>query len=116
MTRSSNRRVRRAAILVVVFAAGAGGIIWAWPGRAPDGLALGRDAYDHGDWSGADDHARAFLATRKDDRDALRLLARASARLGRDDMAKRLYQRLGADTMEPEDNLLIALTLVREGR
>ncbi|MDB5350692.1 MAG: hypothetical protein JWN86_1939 [Planctomycetota bacterium] len=111
----TSRRRAWGAVAAIV-AIGAGGVLWAWPGRAPDPLAIARDAYDRGDWKRAEAQARAVLITRKDDPDALRLLARASGRQGQDDTAKRIFQRLRAEAMQPEDNLILALALIREGR
>ncbi len=74
-------------------------------------------AYSGGQWAAAAELARQTLAVRKDDPAALRLLARASARLGRDDTAKAIYQRrLDEKGLEAEDFLLLGLMLQREGR
>src|SRR5215470_7708428 len=76
---------------------------WAWWSRGqlhPDGLARGRAAYERGDWKQAASLARERLKVAGDDPDGLRLLARASARLGRDDSAAWLYQRLGEPALQ----------------
>src|SRR5262249_51824282 len=49
-------------------------------------------------------------------RRALRLLARASARLGRDDSAQAIYRRLGTGFMEAEDLFLLGRGLLRRGQ
>lgn len=110
------KKIARVGIAAIAVGIGAGALWWARPGASPDPLAVARDAYDHGNWAGSEARAREVLNVRKDDSKALRLLARASARQGRDDSARRIYQRLGAGAMEPEDHLLLALILLREGR
>ncbi len=62
---------------------------WSRSGRTPTRSARGRAAYDRGDWEAAADLARARLKAEGGDRDGVRLLARAAARLGRDDLAAR---------------------------
>ena len=76
-----------------------------------------RGAYDEGQWADAADLARQTLAVRKDDPAALRLLARASVRLGRDDAALAIYQRrLDEKALEAEDHVLLGLVYQRQGR
>jgi tetratricopeptide (TPR) repeat protein len=92
---------------------------WAWWSRArllPDGLARGRAAYERGDWEQAASLARERLRVAGDDPEGLRLLARASARLGRDDSAATLYQRLGESALQVEDMYLVGLALKRAGK
>jgi tetratricopeptide (TPR) repeat protein len=89
---------------------------WAWwvRGRTRlDELARGRAAYDVGDWEGAASLARERLRRLKDDPEGLRLLARASARLGRDDAVVSLYKRLGQETLQVEDLYLLGLAMRR---
>ena len=100
----------------VVLAGGAGAAWWLSAGPPADPLAPGWSAYERGDWKAADAVARAHLAVHREDPAALRLLARASGRLGQDDTARRIYQRLGVDTLKPEDHLVLALGLQRQGR
>ncbi|WP_210420277.1 tetratricopeptide repeat protein [Aquisphaera giovannonii] len=78
--------------------------------------AGGADAYGRGDWAGAATGAREALKRRPADRDALRLLARASARLGKDDAAEAIYRRLGASAMQPEDLFLLGRGLLARGQ
>src|SRR5205085_11796637 len=49
------------------------------------------------------------------DREALFLLARASARMGRDESAEAIYNRLGTKGLGAEDYLVIAAGLHRQG-
>jgi Tfp pilus assembly protein PilF len=72
------------------------------------------DAYARGDWNEASALAAKRLKLRPRDRDALRLLARASGRLGRDESAQALFRRLGAMDAEAEDFFVLATTLLRQ--
>ena len=65
------------------------GLAWMWVQRPADPLEQGWAAYERGEWETAAGLARVRLKTRTNDVDALRLLARASVRLGRDDSARR---------------------------
>lgn len=106
------RRLRSALIgaaLVAVTACGIG--LWAARSRAvADPAARAASAYAEGNWAEAVRLARQTLAVHKDDPAALRLLARASARLGRDQAAMAIYEhRLSAQGLEIEDRLLRGL-------
>ena len=94
--------------------------IGAWSARSraiTDPAARAVNAYAEGNWTEAAKLARQTLAVRKDDPAALRLLARASARLGRDDAAMAIYQRrLDEKSLEAEDRLLRGLMLGRHGQ
>ena len=59
--------------------------------------------------------ARGRLKTAPQDVAALRLLARSTARLGRDGPANALFARLGSPALEPEDLYLLGLGLSRSG-
>jgi tetratricopeptide (TPR) repeat protein len=92
---------------------------WAWWARGrlvPDALARGRAAYERGDWEQAGGLARERLKVAGDDPEGLRLLARASARLARDDVAAALYKRLGEPALQVEDMYLVGLALKRAGK
>ena len=90
----------------------AGLAVWAWnrPGDAVD------SPYRRGDYAGAADEARAALREQPDDLDALRLLARASMRLGQSEVGRGIYARIGPDAMRAEDRFLLARDLIRIGR
>jgi tetratricopeptide (TPR) repeat protein len=109
------KRVKFAACLIL---AGLllGGLFLFWPRRADSLLHRGAAAYGRGDWSGASDLARHRLRIAPDDSEALRLLARATARLGRDAPANALFARLGKDSLRAEDYFLLGLGLYRAGR
>ena len=112
-------RVRAIAIGATLLAVTACGIgLWSarWRAiRAGDSQAT--RAYGEGQWAVAAELARQTLAVRKDDPAALKLLARASARLGRDTAAMAIYQRrLDEKELEAEDHLLLGLMLLRRGR
>jgi tetratricopeptide (TPR) repeat protein len=93
------------------------GLLIARPRLFPDPLAHGRRAYDRSDWSAAARSAREVLSVRTSDPAALRLLARSSIQLGRDDVALGIYTRgLEANAFEAQDYLLMGLALKRRGR
>jgi prepilin-type processing-associated H-X9-DG protein len=105
--------------VVAVAAALAAAGAWAWRLRASpsvDPLALGSAAYRRGDWASAASFARDRLKASKDDREALALLARATARLGRDQSAMALFNRLGPESLRAEDLYLLGVVLRREGK
>jgi tetratricopeptide (TPR) repeat protein len=115
MAMNRGRRVTLAS-LVALLAASA---IMSWTlrsSRTPAALSLARASYERGEWRAALQQARTQLATSGDDREALRLMARASARLGRDVEAESLYSRLGVGGAEAEDFLLLGSTLFRRGQ
>ncbi len=106
-------------VAVVVAVAVAGRV--AWRSGASRGVvgsgSLADLAYARGDWAAAERAARADLKRRPDDREALRVLARSSTRLGRDDTALSLYsRRIGERAMEAEDHTLLGLIQARRGR
>lgn len=78
-------------------------------------LARGQAAYARRDWEGASVLARESLRGEPANAHALRLLARSSARLERDGVARNLYARLGAAGWEPEDHLLLGHVIDRAG-
>ena len=87
------------------------------PRTNTDPLSRADSAYRAGQWATAADLARQALTVRKDDPMALRLLARASARLGRDAPAMAIYlRRVNEKGLEAEDYLLLGLLYQRQGR
>jgi len=92
-----------------------GGLGWAWVRPSADPVRRGRNAYARGDWEAAARLARARLKVVSDDVAALRLLARASVRLGRDSSAMAVYHRLGPQTMLADDLCLLGIALTRTG-
>jgi tetratricopeptide (TPR) repeat protein len=80
-----------------------------------DPLKQGWAAYAHGDWELALGRARERLKTAGDDTSALRLLARASVRLGRHSSALALFGRVGPRDMTPDDLYLLGIALTRSG-
>src|SRR5438477_6315125 len=69
------------------------GLLAVWPRLLPDPLTQGRRAYDRGDWVAAAQSAREALKIREGDPAALRLLARSSVQMGRDEPAIVIYTR-----------------------
>lgn len=82
--------------------------------KAP--LEEGLAAYARGDWQGSAGSARLALESDKNNTEALRLLARASARQGRDDSAVAIYRRLGGKALEAEDLFLLGRGLLSKGQ
>jgi tetratricopeptide (TPR) repeat protein len=78
-------------------------------------MTRGLDAYARGDWETASNLARERLKKAKDDRAAVRLLARAASRLGHDASALSLYERLGSTSMLADDLYLLGISLARTG-
>jgi tetratricopeptide (TPR) repeat protein len=96
----------------------AGGLAWAWsrPGARSSPLAEGTLAYRREEWARAADMARTRLKNHPEDEEGLRLLARATARLGRDAQANALFARLGERNLQAEDRYLLGLGLNRAGQ
>jgi tetratricopeptide (TPR) repeat protein len=93
----------------------AGVLAWAWPRVFPSTLERGRAAYGLRDWPRAEALARDALREKPADRDALRLLARSSGRLGRDETARAVYSKLAPEPPRAEDYLVIAASHLRRG-
>jgi tetratricopeptide (TPR) repeat protein len=72
-------------------------------------------AYEQGNWKQAAELSGQLLKTKGDNPDALRVYARALARLQRDRTAAAVYDRLGAARLEPEDFFLLGLGFTRAG-
>ena len=88
----------------------------AWWGKSLDRagpLALGRAAYDRGDWAAAERIAREQLKKYRNDPDVLRLLSRALFRQSRDQPAVAISESLARDTMTTEDYFLLGQSCVR---
>jgi tetratricopeptide (TPR) repeat protein len=94
----------------------AGFVVWIVREEAVDPLVLGVRAYGREDWRSAEARARLVLKTNSSDPHALRLLARASARRGRDESAEAIYRRLGTKFMEAEDFFLLGRGLLGGGQ
>jgi tetratricopeptide (TPR) repeat protein len=86
---------------------------WTLARRGP--LAAAEEAYSKRDWSDAATRARDRLRLAPDDSAARRLFARASARLGKDDVAKAQYARLKPGDWAAEDHFLIGGVIARAG-
>jgi Flp pilus assembly protein TadD len=84
--------------------------------RSADDITRSKLAYADGDYRQAADLARRRLKAAPQDPNALRLLARATARLGRDAPANSMFARLGSGALETEDFYLLGLGLDRAGR
>lgn len=103
--------------LAAILAAGIGwGIARGWPRREGDLVSRARAAYASEDWNGAADLARRRLKADPADVEALRILARATARQGRDAPANALFARMGAIALQAEDYYLLGLGLSHAGQ
>lgn len=92
-------------------------VAWFLAARKPATLLdQARQAYDQSDYRAAAAHARAWLRERPLDRDGQRVLARAQFRLGNDESAQALYERVGMDHFEAEDFARLAEYLNRIGQ
>ncbi len=79
-------------------------------------LERGWSAYRESRWRDALSLANQRLKEDENDRGALRLSARASARLERDPTTVALYQQLGSEDAHAEDFFLLGETLLRQGQ
>src|SRR6202034_1684252 len=83
-------------------------VFWrTWVQPSTDPISEGWAAFQRGEWETAAGLARAGLKVKANNVDALRLLARASVRLGRDDTATALFRRFGAKAMVADDLCLL---------
>jgi tetratricopeptide (TPR) repeat protein len=103
------------AMLVLTLVGVVAGCWWVWRAES-DLLSQSRAAYAEGAWSRAEDLARLRLKAAPGDIEALRLLARSSARLRRDAPANALFARLGAPGLHAEDLFLLGTGLDRAGQ
>jgi tetratricopeptide (TPR) repeat protein len=108
-------RGRWLGMIAITTALAAGGLYWARLHALAGPLEQGTAAYERGDWEEAARLARVRLKTGANDTAALRLAARASARLGRTSSALTVFDRLGSQDMLPEDLYLLGIALKGEG-
>ncbi|WZO98537.1 tetratricopeptide repeat protein [Isosphaeraceae bacterium EP7] len=85
-----------------------------WPATGP--LARAFHAERLGDWEQVSQLAREVARANPKDSDALLLLARSSAHLGRHDQALAQFKRVGPAAMDAEDNRLLSASLLATGR
>ena len=82
--------------------------------RVPDRLLeQAKLSYGRGDWNQSAESARLVLRARPSETAALRILARSSARVGKDETAEAIYRRLGTGAMEAEDLFLLGRGLLK---
>jgi hypothetical protein len=86
---------------------------WSWGRPVANAVARARAAYDRGDWVAAADLARERLKAASGDPEGVRLLAQASARLGRDDFAASLFNQFPDSALQAEDCFLVGMILRR---
>jgi tetratricopeptide (TPR) repeat protein len=112
-------RAPKSALIVVSLLVAVGAAVGVATRRADRGRTLverSASAYGATEWSKAADLARERLKEAPDDVSALRLLARSTARLGRDSVANGLFARLGSESLDAEDLYLLGLQLERAAR
>ena len=91
--------------------------LWGWTRTHFDPLAQGMAAYDRADWMTAADAARKRLLVAREDDAALRLLARSSVHLRRDQTATTHYRKLmtrRSANLTAEDYYLLGMALSRQ--
>jgi tetratricopeptide (TPR) repeat protein len=107
-------------IVAIIAVAAVAAALRPWWSASADGVARAKAAYKRGDWGRAAEVLRGELKPSSGldaDPEALRIYARALARLERDEAAKAIYgRRLGDAVLEPEDRFLIGLTYIRAGQ
>jgi tetratricopeptide (TPR) repeat protein len=102
-------------MFALLLCAGTAVLVWRWSLPMRTGpLGSARAAYDRRDWRDAAAQARQALKEEPNNPEALRLLARTSARMGSDNLAQEVYERLGEDYMQAEDYLLLGTGLLRQ--
>jgi tetratricopeptide (TPR) repeat protein len=112
------RRVATALVGAAVLGALLLGLFARWrdASRAAGPLERGASSYGRHDWHSAEQLARQHLKARKDDPEALRLLARSLFRQGKDQAALALCGRIADNFMAAEDYFLRGQALVRRGQ
>ena len=88
---------------------------WFAPKFRVNPLQEGRSAYDRGDYREARALAMKILVKSPDDREAMQIMARASARLGDDDTARNYFGWIGERAMKAEDFFVLGTSLERRG-
>ncbi|MDR3632202.1 MAG: tetratricopeptide repeat protein [Isosphaeraceae bacterium] len=91
-----------------------GGLWWVRSRPGPSLYERGNAAYAAGDWNSALGFARERLRTEPGDREAQRLLARASLRLGKEQPARSIYGALGGTKEMNAEDLYLLGRLLRE--
>jgi tetratricopeptide (TPR) repeat protein len=79
-------------------------------------MARGERAYRRGAWREAESEARYALKAEPGSAEAMVLLARAEARSGRDEAARKLYLRLEPERLQAEDFFLVGRGLLADGK
>ncbi len=108
-------RRRTGLLVLILLVIGVSALALAWRRLAPSPLKAGVEAYERRDWSKAAGLAAVRLQAAPNDREALRLLARATFRLGRDEQARGLYRTLDPRVFQAEDYYLLGLAMRSAG-
>jgi tetratricopeptide (TPR) repeat protein len=111
-TRSGNRWW----LLLCALVLSLGGVGWGWFRIKPSWIGDAALAYRRGDWLTASTLAQKRLQTHEGDPEAVKILARASARSSRYRAALAAYGRLGADALEADDHYLLGRCWSSAGR
>lgn len=108
------RRARKAVVLGAL--AGVAALAWlAWSFFVPGPVRLGQASYDNKDYQQAATQAVAALKQSPQDPEAMKLLARASGRLGNLEASRSIYNRMGTESLEAEDLYVLGSILKRDG-
>ena len=105
-------------VTLVVLIVASVGLWWGFSRlhREADLLSLGTRAYTQRDFNKSAELARRALKAAPQDVEAIRLLARSTARLGRDAPANAMFARLGTEALRGEDLFLLGRGLMRSSR
>src|SRR4051812_17023180 len=106
-------------VAAIIAVAGVAATLRPWWYPTADPVTRAKRAYEQRGWQRAADALRGPLKTGPGtgaDPEALRIYARSLVRLERDEAANAIYGRLGAAPLEPEDQFLVGLMLVRAGK
>jgi tetratricopeptide (TPR) repeat protein len=107
------RRVTQCVVLLLLITSG----LWGgWSLLKDRSLTRAIHAYEKGAWQAAATEAREILKAEPGRRNALTLLARAEARLGRDQFARSIYGQLDPRELLAEDYFLVGRGLIAEGQ
>jgi tetratricopeptide (TPR) repeat protein len=109
VTRRSSPKKGRPLRRLMVLALCVVGLGWTWSQLPSRLVTQGVAAYKRSDWREASRLAQERLKTAPDDLRALRLLARATARMGSFDQARSLQARLDERDLEAEDYCVMGL-------
>jgi tetratricopeptide (TPR) repeat protein len=116
MATTARRHGTRWWLLLSAFVLAVAGLGGGWLMIRPSWSGAAARAYGRGDWLTVSTLAQERLRNAEGDSEALRMLARASARSSRYPTARAAYARLRADVLEAEDYYLLGVCSRSAGR